>query len=165
MLSLISRMKSEMKMPWNRDREWKVKWKWLEIEIEKWNLKIILENSRETRLSQVTGLIIHIFGFRYISLYLNIFISPGLGQMVNDHTCFFGLRYILVLEQDWRPWNSGSRKNNRLFVFAIAGTKYFSQSQPQILLLPLILIVRILGPNVRLDVGSERPKIYVHTVQ
>ena len=51
-----SRMKSEMKRPWNRDREWKVKWKCLEIEIEKWNFKIILENSRETRLSQVTAL-------------------------------------------------------------------------------------------------------------
>ena len=50
-----SRMKSEMKRPWNRDREWKVKWKCLEIETEKWNFKIILENSRETRLSQVTG--------------------------------------------------------------------------------------------------------------
>ena len=54
-LSLISRMKSEMKIPWDRDREWKVKWKCLEIEIEKWNFKQILENSRETRLSQVTG--------------------------------------------------------------------------------------------------------------
>ena len=51
-LSLISRMKSEMKMPW--DREWKVKWKCLEIEIKKWNVNKILENSRETRLSQVT---------------------------------------------------------------------------------------------------------------
>ena len=55
-LSLISRVKSEMKMPWNRDREWKVKWKCLEIEIEKWNRKKILKNSRETRLSQVTAL-------------------------------------------------------------------------------------------------------------
>ena len=54
-LSLISRVKSEMKMPWNRDREWKVKWKCLEIEIEKWNRKKILENSRETRLSQGIG--------------------------------------------------------------------------------------------------------------
>ena len=50
-----SRMKSEMKRPWNRDREWKMKWKCLEIEIEKWNVQKILENSRETRLSQVTG--------------------------------------------------------------------------------------------------------------
>ena len=49
-------MKSEMKRFWNRDREWKVKWKCLEIEIEKWNFEIFLENSRETRLSQVTGL-------------------------------------------------------------------------------------------------------------
>ena len=54
-LSLISRMKSEMKIPWDRDREWKVKWKCLEIEIEKWNVDKILENSRETRLSQVTA--------------------------------------------------------------------------------------------------------------
>ena len=53
-LSLISRMKSEMKIPWDRDREWKVKWKCLEIEIEKWNVNKIPENSRETRLSQVT---------------------------------------------------------------------------------------------------------------
>ena len=46
MLSLISRMKSEMRMPWNRDREWKVKWKGLEIEIEseKWN-----ENASRSR--------------------------------------------------------------------------------------------------------------------
>ena len=36
--SLISRMKSEMKMPWYRDWEWKVKWKCLKIEVEseKW---------------------------------------------------------------------------------------------------------------------------------
>ena len=54
-VSLISRMKSEMKMPWDRDREWKVKWKCLEIEIEKWNVQKFLENSRETRLSQVTA--------------------------------------------------------------------------------------------------------------
>ena len=55
MLSLFPRVKSEMKMPWNRDREWKVKWKCPEIEIEKWNWKKILENSRETRLSQGTA--------------------------------------------------------------------------------------------------------------
>ena len=55
MLSLFPRVKSEMKMPWNRDREWKVKWKCPEIEIEKWNWKKILENSRETRLSQGIG--------------------------------------------------------------------------------------------------------------
>ena len=42
-------------MPWNRDREWKVKWKCLEIEIENWNRKKILENSRDTRLSQGTA--------------------------------------------------------------------------------------------------------------
>ena len=42
-LSSRSRMKSEMKMPWDRDREWKVKWKCLEIEIEKWNFSRILE--------------------------------------------------------------------------------------------------------------------------
>ena len=44
--SLISRMKSEIQMPWDRDREWKVKWKCLEIEIEseKWN-----ENASRSR--------------------------------------------------------------------------------------------------------------------
>ena len=44
--SLISRMKSEMQMPWDRDREWKVKWKCIEIEIEseKWN-----ENASRSR--------------------------------------------------------------------------------------------------------------------
>ena len=36
-------------------REVKVKLKYLETEIEKWNFKIILENSRETRLSLVTA--------------------------------------------------------------------------------------------------------------
>ena len=36
-------MKSEMEIPQNRDREWKVKWKCLEIEIEKWNFSRILE--------------------------------------------------------------------------------------------------------------------------
>ena len=38
-----SRMKSEMEITQNRDREWKVKWKCLEIEIEKWNFSRILE--------------------------------------------------------------------------------------------------------------------------
>ena len=38
-----TRMKSEMKMAQDRDREWKVKWKCLEIEIEKWNFSRILE--------------------------------------------------------------------------------------------------------------------------
>ena len=38
-----SRMKSEMKMSQNRDREWKVNWKCLEIEIEKWNFSRIFE--------------------------------------------------------------------------------------------------------------------------
>ena len=44
--SLISRMKSEMKMPWYRDREWKVKWECLKIEIEseKW-----IENASRSR--------------------------------------------------------------------------------------------------------------------
>ena len=42
-LNSRSRVKSEMKMPWDRDREWKVKWKCLEIEIEKWNFSRILE--------------------------------------------------------------------------------------------------------------------------
>ena len=36
-------------------REVKVKLKYLETEIEKWNFKIIPENSGETRLSLVTG--------------------------------------------------------------------------------------------------------------
>ena len=43
-------MKSEMKMPCDRDREWKVKWKWLKIESEKWNenaLRLRSEISRE----------------------------------------------------------------------------------------------------------------------
>ena len=46
--SLISRMKSEMQMPWDRDREWKVKWKCLEIEIEseKWNENALRSRSR-----------------------------------------------------------------------------------------------------------------------
>ena len=42
--SLFSRMKSEMKMPWYRDREWKVKWKCLKIESEKW-----IENASRLR--------------------------------------------------------------------------------------------------------------------
>ena len=43
-LSLSSRMKSELKIHWDRDQEWKVKWKCLEI--EKWNLS---RNSGESR--------------------------------------------------------------------------------------------------------------------
>ena len=69
-LSLISRVKSEIKMPWNRDREWKVKWKCPEIEIEKWNWKKILENSRETRLSQGT-----VSWFEYLHNFLNCIVS------------------------------------------------------------------------------------------
>ena len=42
-----SRVKSEMKMSQNRDREWKVNWKCLEIEIEKWNFSRIFEKFRE----------------------------------------------------------------------------------------------------------------------
>ena len=38
-----SRVKSEMKMSRNRDREWKVNWKCLENEIEKWNFSRIFE--------------------------------------------------------------------------------------------------------------------------
>ena len=58
MLSLISRMKSEMKMPWNRDREWKVKWKGLESEIEneKWNENASRSRSRSemtTKFSRI----------------------------------------------------------------------------------------------------------------
>ena len=40
--SLISGVQSEMKMSQNRDREWKVNWKCLEI--EKWNFSRIFEN-------------------------------------------------------------------------------------------------------------------------
>ena len=53
--SLFSRSESENQMTQNRDREVKVKIKWLKIEIEKWIFKKILENSRESRLSLVTG--------------------------------------------------------------------------------------------------------------
>ena len=56
-LSLFSRMKSEMKIHWDRDREWKVKWKCLEIEIKKLNFQKNLKNSRETRLLQVTDML------------------------------------------------------------------------------------------------------------
>ena len=49
--SLISRMKSEMKMLWYRDREWKVKWKCLKIEIEseKWNENASRSRSRSEK--------------------------------------------------------------------------------------------------------------------
>ena len=55
MLSLFSRNEKWNDFWFHSFREVKVKLKCLEIEIEKWNCKIILENSRETRLSQVTG--------------------------------------------------------------------------------------------------------------
>ena len=64
--SLIKRVKYEMISPFSRNEKWKifslhsfrevkVKIKWLKIEIEKWIFKKILENSRESRLSLVTG--------------------------------------------------------------------------------------------------------------
>ena len=56
MLSLFSRNEKWICFSFHSFREWKVKWKCLEIEIEKWNRKKILENSRETRLSQGTEL-------------------------------------------------------------------------------------------------------------
>ena len=56
MLSLFSRNEKWNDFWFHFFREVKVKLKCLEIEIEKWNCKIILENSRETRLSQVTDL-------------------------------------------------------------------------------------------------------------
>ena len=83
MLSLFPRVKSEMKMPWNRDREWKVKWKCPEIEIEKWNWKKILENSRETRLSQGTG---------WLTMVLKV-IDKFLLWKETDHWC---LQLVLV---------------------------------------------------------------------
>ena len=58
MLSLFSRNEKWNDFWFHSFREVKVKLKCLEIEIEKWNCKIILENSRETRLSQVTA---HLF--------------------------------------------------------------------------------------------------------
>ena len=65
--SLIKRVKYEMISPFSRNEKWKifslhsfrevkVKIKWLKIEIEKWIFKKILENSRESRLSLVTGI-------------------------------------------------------------------------------------------------------------
>ena len=47
--SLFSRMKNEMKMPSNRDREWKVNWKCFEFEIKKWNFSRILEKFLKTQ--------------------------------------------------------------------------------------------------------------------
>ena len=55
--SLFSRSESENQMTQNRDREVKVKIKWLKIEIEKWIFKKNLENSRESRLSLVTVMV------------------------------------------------------------------------------------------------------------
>ena len=54
MLSLFLRIEKWILFSFHSFREWKVKWKCLEIEIKKWNVNKILENSRETRLSQVT---------------------------------------------------------------------------------------------------------------
>ena len=56
--SLFSRSESENQMTQNRDREVKVKIKWLKIEIEKWIFKKNLENSRESRLSLVTAVLV-----------------------------------------------------------------------------------------------------------
>ena len=54
--SLFSRNEKWIDFWFHSFREVKVKLKSLEIEIERWNMKKILENSRETRLSQVTAL-------------------------------------------------------------------------------------------------------------
>ena len=53
--SLFSRNEKWIDFLFHSFREVKVKLKSLEIEIERWNMKKILENSRETRLSQVTA--------------------------------------------------------------------------------------------------------------
>ena len=53
--SLFSRNEKWIDFWFHSFREVKVKLKSLEIEIERWNMKKILENSRETRLSQVTA--------------------------------------------------------------------------------------------------------------
>ena len=49
MIHSFREVKSEMKMPWNRDREWKVNWICFEIEIEKWNFSRILEKFLKTQ--------------------------------------------------------------------------------------------------------------------
>ena len=105
-LSLFSRMKSEMKMHWDRDREWKVKWKCLEIEIEKWNFQKNLENSRETRLSQVT-----------VSLYFSqVFnqISPKLLTVFLTTRLQYFLNYLVVGgcsgHAAWAPWGRDGRR-------------------------------------------------------
>ena len=51
-LILRSRVKSEMRMSQNRDREWKVNWKCLEIEIEKWNFSRIFEKFLKIKKSR-----------------------------------------------------------------------------------------------------------------
>ena len=68
-LSLFSRMKSEMKIHW--DREWKVKWKCLEI--EKWNFKT--KKNREKRLLQVTAVA------AFFSFCLHLWASLGTDKL------------------------------------------------------------------------------------
>ena len=55
-----SRMKSEMEIPQNRDREWKVKWKCLEIEIEKWNFSRIFEKFLRIKKSRKFKILLQI---------------------------------------------------------------------------------------------------------
>ena len=71
-------------------REVKVKLKYLETEIEKWNFKIILENSRETRLSLVTGVYIYFF---LLLCRKKLWIL----QMLWLQSSCFGFEYILAV--------------------------------------------------------------------
>ena len=82
-----SRVKSEMKMSQNRDREWKVNWKCLEIEIEKWNFSRIFEKflriKKSRKFSNFVTNSFHLANF-YFGIQQNTF---GDGPWLRHVTC------------------------------------------------------------------------------
>ena len=103
-LSLISRVKSEMKMPWNRDREWKVNWKCLEIEIEKWNFSRIFEKFREILENQE---IKKISNFVTNAIHLANVYSGIQQNAISESIChmgFWGWSLVETCKAVWMDW-------------------------------------------------------------
>ena len=102
--ALRSRMKSEMKKPQNRDREWKVKWNCLEIEIEKWNFSRIFEKFREILENQE---IKKISNFVTNAFHLANVYSGIQQNAISESIChrgFWGWSLVETCKAVWMDW-------------------------------------------------------------